>query len=55
MEELKKQLVDRCRKKFNYYDIVNEHFEMVDYGSIIDFLFLSLADMMSGRDNDGTA
>jgi len=43
MDELIKQLVDRCREKFDYYDIVDECSEMVDYGSIIEFLLGQIA------------
>lgn len=53
MEELKKQLVEACERKLDYYDIVNESGEMVEYGLIIDFLFEQIAALMTGRAEDG--
>lgn len=46
MEELKKQLAEACEEKLNYYDVVNEPNELVEYGVIIDFLFERIAEMM---------
>ena len=43
MDKIIKQLVDRCREQFSYYDIVDECSEAVDYGSIIEFLFGQIA------------
>ena len=48
MEELKELLVQECERKLDYYDVVNEPNESVEYGMIIDFLFDRLADMMKG-------
>ena len=39
MDDLKKQLVDACERELDYYDIVNETSEQVEFGLIIDFLF----------------
>lgn len=49
LEQLKKQLVESCKEKLDYYDVVNEGAEMVEYGMIIDFLFERIAGMMMGR------
>lgn len=49
MDELKKQLAEMCERELDYYDIVNESGEMVEYGLIIDFLFERVARMMQGR------
>ena len=49
MDELKKQLAEMCERELNYYDIVNESGEAVEYGLIIDFLFERVAEMMQGR------
>ena len=49
LEQLKKQLVESCKEKLDYYDVVNEGAEMVEYGMIIDFLFERIAEMMMGR------
>lgn len=51
MEELKKQLVEACEAKLDYYDVVNEPNESVEYGLIIDFLFDQLADMMQKKED----
>lgn len=51
MDELKKQLAAMCERDLDYYDIVNESAEAVEYGLIIDFLFERVADMMQGRDD----
>ena len=55
MDELKKRLAEMCRKELDYYDIVHEHFEVVRYDRIIDFLFDRIAGMMKGDAEDGTA
>ena len=49
MDELKKQLAALCEQKLNYYDVVNESDESVEYGLIIDFLCKQLAEMMKGE------
>lgn len=49
MEELKKQLAEACQEKLDYYDVVNESAEMVEYGMIIDFIFEQIAGLMTGR------
>lgn len=49
MDELKKQLAEMCERELDYYDIVNESNETVEYGLIIDFLFERLAERMQGR------
>lgn len=49
MDELKKQLAKMCEQKLDYYDIVDECSEAVEYGLIIDFLFERVAEMMQGR------
>lgn len=49
MAELKKQLVEACEAKLDYYDVVIEAQEQVEYGMIIDFLFERIAEMMMGR------
>ena len=53
MEELKKQLVEACERKLDYYDIVNECGEQVEYGLIIDFLFEQIAAIVTGGAEDG--
>lgn len=53
MEELKKQLAEMCERKLDYYDVVNECGEQVEYGLIIDFLFEQIAGLMTGREEDG--
>ena len=53
MDELKKQLAEMCERELNYYDIVNECGETVEYGLIIDFLFERVAGMMCGRTDHG--
>lgn len=53
MEELKKRLIEACERKMDYYDIVNEPNETVEYGLIIDFLVDCIAEMMMGRAEDG--
>ena len=55
MDELKNRLVALCENQLDYYDIVNESDESVEYGLIIDFLFERLAEMMTGRADHGTA
>lgn len=35
---VKEQMIDMCERKLDYYDIVDERSETVDYGKIIDFL-----------------
>lgn len=49
MDEIKNKLAKACEEKLNYYDIVNECGEMVEYGLIIDFLFEQIAALMTGR------
>lgn len=39
MTELKKQLIEACNRKLDYYDIVDEELETIDYEKIIDVLF----------------
>lgn len=53
MDEMKKQLAEMCERELNYYDIVNESAEAVEYGLIIDFLFERVAEMMQGRTDHG--
>ena len=53
MEELKKRLIEACERKLNYYDIVNEPCETVEYGLIIDFLVDSIEEMIMWRAEDG--
>ena len=53
MDELKKQLVEACERKLNYYDVVNETAEMVEYGLIVDFLFEQIAGLMTGGAEGG--
>lgn len=38
MDELKKLLIEYCEKKLDYYDVVDENWETIDYGKIIDVL-----------------
>ena len=52
MEELKKQLAKACEAKLDYYDIVNESDEAVEYGLIIDFLFEQIAGLLTGGAED---
>lgn len=52
MEELKKQLAEACERKLDYYDVVNEPNESVEYGLIIDFLFEQIATLMTGREEN---
>jgi hypothetical protein len=53
MNKLKKHLIEACERKFDYYDIVDEGLEMVDYGLIIDFLFEQICELMIVRAEDG--
>lgn len=34
----KNEVIKLCKKKFGYYDLVDETEETIDYGKIIDFL-----------------
>lgn len=59
MEELKKQLVEACERKLDYYDVVNESAEQVEYRKIIDFLIEQFAiamcvpkEVLTGRAED---
>lgn len=40
------ELVRKCQKHFNYRDIVDEMQELIDYGSIVEFVFFELATAM---------
>lgn len=53
MDELKKQLTEACERKLDYYDVVNESAEQIEYGLIVDFLFEQIAGLMTGRKEDG--
>ena len=53
MEELKKQLAEACERQLDYYDVVNESGEQVEYGLIIDFLFEQIAGIIRGRAENG--
>lgn len=53
MEELKKKLAEMCEQKLDYYDIVDECSEAVEYGLIIDFLCEQIAALMKGGTEDG--
>lgn len=55
MDQLKTQLVEACEEKLDYYDVVNESGESVEYGMIIDFLFEQIAGLMTGGAEDGEA
>lgn len=46
MNKLREQLVEACERKLDYYDIVNESSELVEYGLIIDFLFEQIIDTL---------
>ena len=48
MEELKDRLIKVCEAKLDYYDIVNESDETVEYGLIIEFLFEQIAGLLTG-------
>lgn len=50
MEELKKQLAAMCDREFDYFEVVDECNNSVDYGKIVDFLFDRLADMMRSKE-----
>lgn len=52
MEELKKQLAEACERQLDYYDVVNECGEQVEYGLIIDFLFEQIATLMKGMEEN---
>ena len=32
------EIVEKCKKHFNYYDIVDEYSATIDYGSIFEFV-----------------
>ena len=34
----KNEIINLCENELNYYDIVDECSEMVDFGAILDFL-----------------
>lgn len=34
----KAQIIQLCENELNYYNVVDENSELVDFGSIIDFL-----------------
>ena len=53
MEALKKYLVEACEYKLDYYDLVDEGSETIDYGGIIDFVFDRIAEMLIGRADNG--
>ena len=47
------ELVEKCKKHFNYYDIVDEMREIIDYASIIEFIvFETASEMLKGMDID---
>ena len=51
MDELKKQLSEMCRQKLDYYEVVDENHETINYGLVIDTLFDCLADMMQIKED----
>lgn len=38
MNELRELLIEYCERKLEYYDVVDEYRETIDYGKIIDAL-----------------
>ena len=42
MNVLKKKLIESCEKKLDYYDVVDEACEEIDYEGIIGFLLNEL-------------
>ena len=40
------EVVRKCQKHFNYRDIVDEMQELIDYGSIVEFVVFELATAM---------
>ena len=47
------ELVEKCKKHFNYREIVDEMQELIDYGSIIEFVvFETASEMLKGMDID---
>lgn len=47
------ELVEKCKKHFNYRKIVDDVQELIDYGSIIEFiLFETASEMLKGMDID---
>ena len=46
-------LVEKCKKHFDYYSIVDEYSATIDYGSIIEFIvFETASEMLKGMDID---
>ena len=47
------ELVRKCQNHFNYRDIVDEMQEIIDYGSIVEFVVFEIASkMLKGMDID---
>ncbi len=47
------ELVRKCQKHFNYCEIVDEMQELIDYGSIVEFVvFETASEMLKGMDID---
>ena len=38
IDKMKKYIIEQCENKLNYYDIVDEKSELVDYEAIADFV-----------------
>lgn len=44
-EEIINSLIQRCENKLDYYDLVNERAEQIDYGQIVTFILDCIFDV----------
>ena len=49
MNEIKEQLIKACQQKLDYYDVVDEGIEAIDYGMIIDVLCQQIFKMIRNK------
>ncbi len=50
-EEIVNSMVKKCENELNYYDIVNESAEMVEYKLIIEFILDQILGVWKGDKN----
>ena len=51
-EEIIKSLVEKCENELDYYDIVNESAEMVEFQLIVEFIVDCILDVWRGENAD---
>ncbi len=44
-EEIKESLVEQCEEELDYYDIVNERKEEIDFNLIVEFILERIFDV----------